>query len=204
MDNDGFLTLLTKLKNVFKTDMYIIENLYCIGGEESESKNVGTNICILPFETCVYLQDKFGKHNQVIYIPNIANAKKFYNTAQEYLYFKTNIDALTKKELLNRSKILNDKIRKVSTWKSFNFTSEEIKALFTDKEGIILFSDDKELPEVYVSKSIYPMITEKNIANLYYSPTKEDKKNNIYGFITSFDTKFFQLYSLINYIDIKK
>ena len=32
-------TLLTKLSSVFKDDLYIINNLYCLGGTESENKN---------------------------------------------------------------------------------------------------------------------------------------------------------------------
>ena len=102
MDDTGFMDVLTKLKNVFKTDMYIVDKMYCIGGEESEDKNVGYSLCVLTPEVSEYLSETFGEHTKVIYIVNIAEAKKNYKQEKEYLYIKTTLDPKVKKNVIIR------------------------------------------------------------------------------------------------------
>jgi hypothetical protein len=62
-----------------------------------------------------------------------------------------------------------------------------------------LFQDNKKIPEITISKSLFPLVTEKNVSDLYYNITTDKEYNEL---IVSLDFPLFQLYMVYKYIDI--
>ena len=58
--------ILTKITNVFKTDMYVINSQICIGGSESEESTPGTFICILSPEATGIMKKEFPEKYKLL------------------------------------------------------------------------------------------------------------------------------------------
>lgn len=195
--------LLTKLSNVFKKDMYIIQSLHCIGGDSSESENAGKAIVTLDKDMSDSIKDYFGD-SAVIYFNDIKKAKAAFDTEEEYLYIKISMEEKDKKAIFEKRDSLLKIVQNISDWKHFNFTDNQLKALFDDSEMILLFSDNPDIPEVYITKSLFPLVTRKDITNLYYSAFKTRNIKNTYTLVTSFDFDYFQVYNIFYYLKMEK
>jgi hypothetical protein len=173
--------------------MYIINNQYVIGGSESEENNSGYYLCRLSpcvIEVCKDLFDS----NKIYYISNIKNAKDKLNDYLSEVKNKSEIEDINK-----RIQDMLDCINKTETWKSFNFSENDITNLFENNISMNLFQDNKKIPEITISKSLFPLVTEKNVSDLYYNITTDKEYNEL---IVSLDFPLFQLYMVYKYIDI--
>ena len=193
-----FNDLMTKISNVFKSDMYIIGNKYCIGGAESEEKNITQIVCVLTPECTKLVQDIFNE-SEVVYIEDVKKVKDDLEKFSSLKIFGSEKDDLIKR----RDKVL-DLVMKVDTWKSFNFTNEIIEDIFTNGMTYELFTDEEEIPSVTISKSLFPMVKEKGANELYYQIYIPDNEYDLIELITSFDTEWFQIFNLIQYIQTDK
>ena len=90
-------------------------------------------------------------------------------------------------------------INKVTEWSTFNFTDEEIESLF--KEGRSLTLNENEDSSVIISKSIFPLITEKTINVVTYAYTNYDTDGSLNQVIMSYDYELFQF--VMRYLYIK-
>lgn len=189
-----FNDLMTKISNVFKSDLYILNNKYCIGGAESEDKNITQIVCILTPDCSELIKETF-QESDVIYIKDV---KKVKDNIEEFSSLKI-FDSEKKDLIKQRDKVL-DFALKVDNWKSFEFSDEDIESIFSDGKAYELFTENDKIPSVTVSKSLFPMVKEKVANFLYYQIYIPENEDDLIHLITSFDTEWFQIYNLIQYI----
>ena len=195
--------ILLKLSNIYKEDMYFINSMYCIGGITSDDSAIGKSFCILEKERADDIRDYFG-NLPVIYIKNLKKAKEFYSTEFEYQYVQAQVEEKLKKELIEKKDEYLSIINSTKKWNQFHFTDDEVKALIKDNERITLFTNDKDIPSLEVTKCVFPMITEKGLNNLMYTVGKTKNVKNAYTLITNMNHDYFQIYNFIRYIRIDK
>ena len=196
--------VLLKLSYIFSKDMYLINSIYCIGGTETEDSTVGKTICRLSPNITDIFVDYFG-NSPAIYFDNLKKAKSVYGTEEEYKYIKVQMEDRYKKQLYDRKDNLMKIIDSIKSWDQFTLTEEQITAVIDNGETITLFEDNNEIPDVLVSKTIFPMIKSKDFANLYYSVSKARNLKNMYILVLSYDHEIFQYYNIIYYLkEVKK
>ena len=190
-----FKTLMMKLVNIFPKDMYLVHNWCAIAGEDSDVENRGNYLCI--FEPDVReLLNKLFPNNPTIYIKSIRDAKTDISKLQEILDIRTikTIDS-TVNELMSS-------FNSLTTWDTFNFSESEISSLFDEAQSLLLFEDDVNKPSIIISKSIFPLITEKTINDVKYSYSKDIDDINLNQIIMSYEYDLFQLVMNYRYINI--
>ena len=193
-----FNDLMTKISNVFKSDMYILNNKYCIGGTESEEKNITQIVCLLTPECSDLIKETFPD-SDVVYIKDVKKIKDDLDEFSSLKIFETE-----KKDLINRRDKVLDRALKVDTWKSFEFSDEDISNIFSEGMTYELFTNNDKIPSVTISKSLFPMVKEKGANLLYYQIDIPDNDDDLIHLITSFDTEWFQIYNMIQYIKTEK
>lgn len=188
-----FRDLLVKIKNIFKTDIYLIHNQYIIGGEKSSAENIGYDVCVLTPEL-ISVCSKIFDCDKIYYIKNVSNAKDdLDNNLSE-------VTSIAESELVRYSleEVIN--IRdKCDTWNNFNFSEKQLNDLFENNVTISLFENYENIPEVTISKSLFPLVTKKTASDLYYHVIKDQSYINL---LIAFDFPLFQLFMLYRYLDI--
>ena len=140
-------TLLTKIGSIFKNDVYIIDNLYCIGGNESEDKNETQIVLQLSLECNTIMKELFPD-NDFIYIKNIREVKK---NLEENISLKFFDDE--KEDLKNRMNKVMNLVKKVNDWKNFDFTEEEATYVFDEGYSLEIVGEDTGIPSVKIAKN---------------------------------------------------
>jgi hypothetical protein len=188
-------TFFTKIVNVFPKDMYLVHNWCAIAGDESDGENRGFYICILDSEIRTLLNKTFPNH-PTLYIKNIRETKTDMSKIQEILDEKIlkNIDSIVESHM--------SKLNSVTYWDTFHFTEEEKTALFSDGDSLELFKNDKYKSPIIISKSLFPLITEKTIDNVRYSYNNDEDENGLNQIIMVYDFDFFQLVMRYMYLKI--
>lgn len=189
-----FNDLMTKISNVFKSDLYIINNKYCIGGNESEEKNITHLLCILNDDCSKLVKDIFPD-NEIVYIKDVKKIKEDIEQFSSLDIFETE-----KEDIIKRRDIILNLALKIDSWKDFNFTDEDLNDIFNEGKTFELFTEENNIPSVIISKSLFPMIKENTANKLYYQIFVPENENDLVQLITSFDTDWFQIYNLIQYI----
>lgn len=187
-----FKDLLTKLSNLY-SDMYLINNTYVLAGNESSTNNRGEYFCILNPDMTKLCNDVFDK-SKIYYISNIKKAKVSLDEYSEEVKLNNTIDLLKSTLKENQKSILS-----ISNWEKLSLSEEEINKIFEERETIELFKDNDSIPNITISKSIFPLITEKNISDVYYVIKQNNEINEL---ILSLDFPLFQLYMFYTYIKI--
>ena len=123
-----------------------------------------------------------------------------------YLYKKLE----EKHELEEIKKILAeraDMVLKAETWKVFQFSSdpsvnEELLTMMFDQNDYVRFSptDRTDSPDIIMTKALIPLVTMKNIGDLYYNTRQITEEVSLLTF--DFFFEMFQLYSFHHYIPI--
>ena len=193
-----FSTILTKISYIFKRDSYILNHRYVIAGQESDKENIGTYSCLLNEEAVSIIKDIYPD-NDIIYISNIKSAK-----TEPEKYIITNLNKLEISDIQNTNNSILKLIDSVKEWKNFNFTNSEIESVFSNGEVLDLFTDDKNIPTISISKSIFPTVTEKNCDSLvYYVFPFNNEEDELCKMITSIDTEVFRLHSIFYFIHLE-
>lgn len=182
--------LFTKLSAIFKNDFYIIENTYLLGGDISEERNPTRFIIRLDPVYVNSIVDRFD-NNPFIYIKE---SRKWKDDSELYTDLKISDDI--RKTISNSKDLFVDRIDKIENWNSFNFTEESLHDIFKLGKTFALNEN------ILLSKTMFPMVTEKNATNLYYNIKKPDKEEELMQFCSSFDTEWFQIYGLSYFIFI--
>lgn len=190
-----FRTLLMKIVNIFPKDMYLVNNWCAIAGEESEVENRGGYFCILESDVREEL-NKLFPNKPVLYIKSVRETKADFSKLQEIL------DDKIIKNISNLVDSYMNKINKITEWSTFNFTDDEITSLYDDAESLTLFEDDKDKSPVIISKSLFPLITEKTINNVRYAYNKYEDDSNLNQIIMEYDYELFQLIMVYLYLKI--
>jgi len=195
--------ILNKLSSIFTKDMYLIQSRYCIGGNETEDETAGKSICVLSPDIADIFVDYFGSSN-VIYFENIKKAKSAYGTEDEYKFVKVKLEERNKKQLIDTKDSYMKIIDSVKGWERFNFSEEQIESILTDGNTITLFEGNSSVPEVTVSKTIFPLIKSKDFNNIFYNVSKARNLKNMYTLVLNYDHNTFQFYNIIYYIKESK
>jgi hypothetical protein len=193
--------VLTKLSSIFKHDVYIVNNIYCIGGNLTEKETTGISLCVLTADIADILKEEFGNY-RIIYIEDVKKEKAVLDTDKQ-MYLKIKFTKDEEKLISNTIENLNNIIKKIDKWEKFNWTDDEIVAMLSDGDMITLFTGNKDIPELFVSKVVFPGIAKNNIDSLYYSVYKNKDLKGVYELVTSLDIDIFQLYTVTRFIDLK-
>ena len=194
-------SILNKLASIFKHDIYIVNNIYCIGGNITEKETTGISLCVLTADIAETLKEEFGNY-RIIYIEDIKKEKAVLDTDKQ-MYLKIKFTKDEEKMISSTLEGILDITKKITTWEKFNWTEDEVVAMLSDGDMITLFTGNKNIPELLVSKVVFPGIAKNNIDSLYYSVYKNKELEGVYELVTSLDVDIFQLYTITRFIDLK-
>lgn len=186
-----FRDILVKITKVLSSDLYLINNQFIMGGHKSDENSIGYYLYRLSPAAMTASAEHF-KTNKVYYISDGKAAK---DSLENNFIVVTN--ELELKQINDKKDEILRLVKKTDIWKSFNFSEDDVTTLFSDNSTIELFKDDKDIPSVTVSKTLFPYITEKNVSKLYYNVIKKSEYTNL---LLSLDYDMFQLYMLYKYI----
>lgn len=195
-----FSTILTKISSVFKNDAYLINNMYVLGGTESEEKLYTQVLLEMSPDANVILKEIFPE-NDYVYISDMKTAKSDINKATKFKFFESE-----KKELKTRMDVIMNFVKKTDEWKNFEFTEEEASYIFDDGYSLEIFGEGTKYPAVTIAKPLFPLVTSKRLDELYYQiylPDK-DKDEELVSIITRLDMGHYQVYNLIQYVDVNE
>lgn len=183
---------LTKISYVFKSDIYVIDHKYILGGPSSETKNIGKMCCVLTEETSNLLKTEVSDKDFFVII-NVKEAKK---NLQENL--NENIWESTKDIAKDTLKDFKKVIKKITEWKEFTFDEKSHDDFFNKNITVKACDKETETP-ISISKNMFPMLTEKNLEKLGYKlDTSGEYTDNL---ITKFDTDFFTIYEILYFLN---
>lgn len=188
-------TLLMKILNVFPKDIYILHNWCAIAGDESDGENRGFYLCILNEDVREMLNLTFP-NNPTLYIKNLRDAKKDLSLVQEIIDEKIVNVIETKVDEFMTS------FKSITSWDNFNFSEEDTLKIFKNGESFILFENDENKVPVIISKSLFPLITEKTINSVIYNCGKYNENNELNQITMVYDYELFQLVMRYLYLDI--
>lgn len=180
--------ILTKIVNVLKHDIYIIDNSICIGGKLTEDDLPGTYVCMLDHDYAKTFIDVFpGK--KLLYLPDIKKVKNDPSLIED------NFNELRENNIFNRWKFIKNRIENQKTWSNIGLSPEEFNRIFEEKEVLTIKRNDLDFQ---VAKEMFPMIKKyEDMESLLYST---EDNGEIYDLIFKYDVKVFTLYGLYTYI----
>lgn len=193
MAKADYSTLMTKIANIFKSDMYIINSTYCIGGKDSEEKNNSYALCLLNKEYSDIIKELFPDE-EIIYIKDVKKSKEDLSLVST--------DIKEKEKILKRYKDLLEIVNSITAWENLKLPENAIKTVFKDGLTYELFKDE-DIPSVLIAKSLFPMVSEKNIDTLAYNVIIPNNEFDLVKLVTSLNTEWFQIFNLIQYLQIK-
>ena len=194
-----FNMLLTKLSNVFKHDMYIYNNKYCIGGTESENENEGQILCVLNQEASDLLKSIYK--SDYISFSDIKKAKK-----EPEVYMSIVKDSITQKLIKTQYESLQNEIDKKENkckWNTLELSESDIEDIFVNRNLHAFFENDDKVPTVELVKSTFPLLSEKNVGDteiMYKSFGKDE--NDIASLVIGYPTELFYVYNYIMYFSM--
>ena len=210
---DVVLDILTKVKSVYSKDLYIKDSIYILPGNASEESLSGNTICEIHEEYINYVK-RFTKGLPVIYIPNVVDFKTEVKAELDrgfsieeitdvlnssmYKWYSEEMDIyikLTQKEKQIESYVLSDD----TIWLKLNdIEPVALKAVFSDNEvGSIKYEDN---PSLIVGKKTFPLLTDKNLDNIYITFGKES--DNVYTVTSRLAHTYFTVFSVLTYLNI--
>lgn len=191
------MDLATKLKGVFKKDLYIKDSLYILPGHYTDDDLCGDILCImeLPYKQAV--ESVFGVHN-LIYIDDIVEYKK--EPDKHYITFTSEDNIYN--EVTEKQNKIKTRIEEIETWENFisSFQEEILESIFNENASVDLKVD--KYPTITVAKKLFPQVSLKNIDNLFYSiiPLRE---NELYDFCLDFQFSHFKIYMIYHYLQLE-
>lgn len=189
------ITMCTKISNVFN-DFYVLTTGYCISMDIEKPFIVQLN-----HEYIDLFKGAIGEFT-VLHICNVKEFKKELTDFYEVIISKTDI-----KKLAN---LLTERITLINTcdeWEKFLLSDNEeeneklMLNLFKKNDYINFQPNNSDGPEIILTKSLLPIVSEKNYTDLYYATKKI--QSDLYLIVFDFQFSLFRLYMLHYYIPIK-
>lgn len=189
------ITMCTKISNVFN-DFYVLTTGYCISMDIEKPF-----IVQLDHEYIDLFKGAIGEFT-VLHICNVKEFKKELTDFYEVITSKTDI-----KKLAN---LLTERITLINTcdeWEKFLLSDNEeeneklMLNLFKKNDYINFQPNNSDGPEIILTKSLLPIVSEKNYTDLYYATKKI--QSDLYLIVFDFQFSLFRLYMLHYYIPIK-
>lgn len=200
MAEKTFKDILTKISNVFKTDMYVVNWRYCFAGDESEKKNPGTMICVLEQDESDITKNTFP-NNKIVFFKNI---KKYKNTDGGAEFIKTTFTDTESDTILMKMNQLCTKVDAIHNWKPFDLSEEELEKLLVKKSVVGMQLDSKY--SFILSSQLLPLATKSNASNLSYNIIKEkdnDDELSLVELVLKFDHPMFIYYNFVYYLNVQ-
>lgn len=187
--------LIVKLSRVYKKDFYIIDGSYLYPGKLSVEEISGYMVCEIEEPYKEYLKELEITNEKFIYISDIKTFKDDF-TAKNIIDNETNYNQI-RDEMFS----FIDSVKKIPVWNSMNIN---LDTLFTLKEIVELESNRDDIPNVIIGNDMLPLVTEKNIQDLYYccDIEKIELKMKIYKVIFDFTIPHFRLMYKYNYVSV--
>ena len=195
-------TLCTKLAQVFN-DFYIMKNGYIL------SNNLDSPYLIKIDDCYVDLFSKLIGDFDIVHILDMRAFKKILSVNEDLSLTKSFYKIITlpsqKKEIVSILSKYTDDIKKIDTWLPFKLSDDKddneklINDLF--KKNILvnfLPKDNEKGPFIIFSKSLLPLITEKNYTDVEYASFK--KMDSLYVIIFQVSLPLFHMYMIHHYI----
>lgn len=158
------MDFMTKIKNIFKKDIYIKDKLYVFGGKFSDEDVYGDIVCVLEPTYKLALESYFDPEKRLIYIDNVAEFKKEPDIHYQYIDDENIYQDL--------SKMYDDvmsNIHQENDWKSFSsIPTELVEKIFDDNSSVNFVNNDDD-SYVILCKKMFPLVTMKSLENLFYS-----------------------------------
>jgi hypothetical protein len=188
------LNLCTKISNVF-TDFYILKHGYIMSVEKDKPFIIQID------NECVEL---FAGVCGDFKISHIWNVREFKKDMENYITIVSSASESTR--VFN---LLTERIKSINTcidWENFTLSDNEednqklLLSLFKNNDYINFKPKNIDGPEIILTKSLLPIVSEKNYTNLYYSTKKIN--SNLFLIVFDFQFDLFRLYMLHYYIPI--
>lgn len=205
-------TLLSKITNIFTT-FYVFKNGYIL------TKDLEKPFLVqIENEWVELFEELFGKFD-IVCVYDIKILKKVLNGPkpkddlktfpkledQFYLVIQQREIDEIKNLLIEKVNCIND----CDKWESFLLSDDEaknevlLKSLFTDNDYINFKpKDNEDGPDIILTKSLIPLVSEKNYTSLYYSSKK--KSDDLYLIIFDLQFELFRLYMYHYYVPFSK
>lgn len=190
---DLVMDLMTKIKNVFKKDIYIKDKFHIFAGEISDEDQYGDIFCILEPVYKIAIENYF-EDSQLIYIDDVVEFKK---TPQDHIKYID--DNGINQQLTKKHDDMMNIINRISNWKCFTEESTDIIETLFDKNSSVDFSDGND-SYITLCKKLFPLVTMKNVNNLFYGVDTLDKDMNMITFDFSFT--HFKVYMIYYYLKL--
>ena len=179
--------LLLKLSRVFSADLYFVNNRYAFPGPiASASESVVADcLCIFNPDITEALREMFPE-NPVLYTGSIRKVKEFGL-----------FEIIEDEKLISSIHGLIDrflqKFDNAHGWETIHLTEEELNLMFGENRTITLFKDNPKIPEVVVSKALFPLMTKTTMNHLTYSCYPLLKKDHVHELLFNYDFEYFNL-----------
>lgn len=210
-ENKKFYEVLTKTANVF-TDFYVVKNGYML------SMSIDKPFVIQLDDIYIEKFEKLCGGFKIIRVTDLKNFKKSLTVPAEgkeeehpklidcfYIVTDENEQRKVVDKLSNDIKDIN----KCEKWEKFILSNDDdentrlLLSLFKDN-NYINFSpkDTTDGPDIILTKSLLPLVSDKNYTDLFYSSKKIS--SDLYLIVFDFNFNYFRLYMLHHYIPISK
>ncbi len=206
--------LLVKVTNVF-TDFYVFKHGYIV------SSDIEKPFIIQISDAQVSLFEEICGNFKLIRIIDIKNFKKSlkepttkdmekgteWPKTEDYFYIVDSKTEMTK--LINILKEKIEEINSCQSWEIFVLSDDNdsnlklISSLFKDNNFVNFAPKDNiDGPEIILTKSLLPLVSEKNYTDLFYSSRKVN--SNLFLIVFDFQFTLFRLYMFHHYIPMKE
>ena len=212
-DKKIIYNLLVKVANIFN-DFYIFKQGYFISSDiekpfliqiDSEYINLFSELC---GDFKVLRLTDLKNFKKSLTEPKTEKDKaKEWPITENYFY-----SVISNSELEKITSILKEKINEVNgctKWERFELSEKEdenmklLLSLFKENNYInFLPKDNIDGPDIILTKSLLPLVSEKNYTDLYY--TSKKKNSNLFLIIFDFQFTMFRLFMFHYYIPIKE
>lgn len=157
--------IFTKLKNVYKRDLYVLNSRYVIAGPISLNESYGTVIAILTEGNKKEIEDCI--QSDFFYIEDIDSFKKAISNEEAFLTMIKFPDDSVKAQVEEDVKKQLVKFDKVTDWDKITSNMNIGEIIFDDRLNYDLVYDDKYV--LQIGKAALPLITKNNIESVTYN-----------------------------------
>lgn len=211
-DSKKLYSLLSKTSNVF-TDIYITVNGYIV------TMDIEKPFLIQVDDKWIRLLSELLGQFRIIHIPDLKNFKKAMkgpsakDDKEDWPKLEDQYYEVVQNDEINGvTSLLTNRINEINScdnWESFVLSDNAdenmklIRSLFVEN-NYISFSpkDNSDSPDIIMTKSLIPLVNEKNYTDLYYSTKKID--SDLYMIIFDLQFDLFRVYMYHYYIPFKE
>ena len=192
---DLVMDLVTKIKNVFRKDIYIIDSFYVLGGEDSNESLPGHFYCELVQKYKRAVEEYFGRKD-VIYITDIPSFKE--NPSDNWMEITDENKCV---ELRAEAHAYQKSVIEAEEWRTFDSLDDTTQYNIFNGKIALIYADpyDHNSPYCIVAKKVFPLIGPKTMDKLFIAVNKTAEDSNLYALITQLDFTHFTLYGYMNF-----